>query len=92
MTSFKPPATSNRPDGDTDLGLVDYSKFVVPDCDKCGGMLKPEVVFFGENVPLDIVKKAMDLIHEVTPYEIKKGREKERKGTKKRKKNREESE
>src|SRR5262249_15693289 len=25
--------------------------FVVPDCEGCGGMVKPDVVFFGENVP-----------------------------------------
>ncbi|MFD1721039.1 NAD-dependent protein deacetylase [Amnibacterium endophyticum] len=38
-----------NPDGDADVG--DVSAFVVPDCSVCGGMLKPEVVFFGEFVP-----------------------------------------
>jgi NAD-dependent SIR2 family protein deacetylase len=38
------------PDGDADLE-VDTDTFVVPACTRCGGMLKPDVVFFGENVP-----------------------------------------
>ena len=38
-----------RPDGDVDL--EDTSDFVVPACEACGGVLKPDVVFFGENVP-----------------------------------------
>ena len=38
-----------RPDGDVELD--DTAGFVVPDCDGCGGVLKPDVVFFGENVP-----------------------------------------
>jgi NAD-dependent SIR2 family protein deacetylase len=42
-----------RPDGDVDLDATDG--FVVPDCGACGGVLKPHVVFFGENVPRDRV-------------------------------------
>ena len=38
------------PDGDADVD-VDSSSFVVPACPACGGMLKPDVVFFGANVP-----------------------------------------
>ena len=38
----------SRPDGDVDLD--DTHDFVVPRC-PCGGPLKPDVVFFGENVP-----------------------------------------
>lgn len=39
-----------RPDGDVDLD--DTAGFVVPGCAECGdGVLKPDVVFFGENVP-----------------------------------------
>ena len=38
-----------RPDGDVDLD--DTGDFVVPGCGDCGGVLKPDVVFFGENVP-----------------------------------------
>ena len=39
------------PDGDADLDEVDFSSFLVPACPQCGGMLKPDVVFFGESVP-----------------------------------------
>ena len=39
------------PDGDADLDAVDFSAFKVPGCVHCGGMLKPDVVFFGESVP-----------------------------------------
>jgi NAD-dependent SIR2 family protein deacetylase len=46
------------PDGDVDLGDRDYGGFVVPDCPRCGGILKPDVVFFGENVPRARVEQA----------------------------------
>ena len=39
------------PDGDADLDGHDFSRFRVPACGHCGGMLKPDVVFYGENVP-----------------------------------------
>ncbi|KAA1428467.1 Sir2 family NAD-dependent protein deacetylase [Nocardioides antri] len=42
-------AVASRPDGDVDLD--DTDDFVVPACPTCGGALKPDVVFFGENVP-----------------------------------------
>ena len=38
-----------RPDGDVEL--ADTEGFVLAACEKCGGALKPDVVFFGENVP-----------------------------------------
>ena len=46
------------PDGDADLDEQDFSSFIVPPCPHCGGMLKPDVVFFGENVPRDRVVAA----------------------------------
>ena len=39
------------PDGDADARDGAEAGFVVPDCPACGGMLKPDVVFFGDNVP-----------------------------------------
>jgi len=39
------------PDGDADLELRDFSGFDIPTCPVCGGLLKPDVVFFGESVP-----------------------------------------
>jgi hypothetical protein len=40
-----------RADGDAELGSRGIESFVVPDCASCGGMLKPDVVFFGDVVP-----------------------------------------
>lgn len=48
----------DAPDGDADLADQDFSGFVIPPCPRCGGMLKPDVVFFGENVPRDRVADA----------------------------------
>ena len=48
----------DAPDGDADLEGLDFASFRVPDCAACGGMLKPDVVFFGENVPRDRVERA----------------------------------
>ncbi|MEH6422579.1 NAD-dependent protein deacetylase [Pseudomonas sp. CGJS7] len=39
------------PDGDADLEGLDFERFATPVCGDCGGMVKPDVVFFGENVP-----------------------------------------
>ena len=46
------------PDGDADLEGRDFAAFDVPDCPRCGGMLKPDVVFFGESVPRERVADA----------------------------------
>lgn len=42
-----------RPDGDLELGTYDYATFNVAGCPECGGVLKPDVVFFGERVPVE---------------------------------------
>ncbi len=49
---------TDAPDGDADLDINDFSTFVVPACRDCGGILKPDVVFFGENVPRSFVEAA----------------------------------
>lgn len=54
----------DAPDGDADLQEQDFSSFVVPACADCGGMLKPDVVFFGENVPRDRVDAGMQAMRE----------------------------
>ena len=51
---------AEAPDGDADLDQVDFCSFDVPACAQCGGVLKPDVVFFGENVPKERVETAMD--------------------------------
>lgn len=50
------------PDGDADLSGIDFSGFAVPPCPHCGGILKPDVVFYGENVPRPLVQSAMDVL------------------------------
>nr|WP_010132627.1 NAD-dependent protein deacetylase [Microbulbifer agarilyticus] len=49
------------PDGDADLE-VDFSHFRVADCPQCAGILKPDVVFFGDNVPRARVDTAMNAL------------------------------
>ena len=44
---------TDAPDGDADLESADFSSFAVPSCRACRGVLKPDVVFFGESVPRD---------------------------------------
>ena len=52
----------DAPDGDAIIENADYGQFDVPDCPVCGGIVKPEVVFFGENVPRDRVDAAYQSI------------------------------
>jgi NAD-dependent SIR2 family protein deacetylase len=51
-----------RPDGDADLETSEFEHFTVPDCEACGGILKPDVVFFGDNVPKDSVYAALNAL------------------------------
>jgi NAD-dependent SIR2 family protein deacetylase len=53
-----------RPDGD--VALEETAGVVVPDCEVCGGILKPHVVFFGENVPKDRVQRCYDAVEALT--------------------------
>jgi NAD-dependent SIR2 family protein deacetylase len=48
------------PDGDVDIEDRDYTRFLVPGCPACSGILKPDVVFFGETVPRERVTRAFD--------------------------------
>jgi NAD-dependent SIR2 family protein deacetylase len=51
-------------DGDAELPDTAAQGFRVPGCERCGGVLKPDVVFFGENVPKDRVQACWDLYEE----------------------------
>jgi NAD-dependent SIR2 family protein deacetylase len=51
-----------KPDGDADI--EDVSGFHVVDCLACGGLLKPDVVFFGETVPAPRVARSFALVEE----------------------------
>jgi NAD-dependent SIR2 family protein deacetylase len=46
------------PDGDADLDDDALHGFEVPACARCGGVLKPDVVFFGEGVPRERTERA----------------------------------
>jgi len=52
----------SAPDGDADLEHHAFDRFEVPPCPSCGGMLKPDVVFFGEGVPPERVQRVHDAI------------------------------
>lgn len=59
-----------RPDGDTDIlssskkGEAFVERFQIPDCDSCGssGILKPDIVFFGDNVARSVVEEISGLV------------------------------
>lgn len=51
-----------NPDGDVALADEVARRFRVVDCESCGGVLKPDVVFFGENVPRARVRECYDLL------------------------------
>jgi NAD-dependent SIR2 family protein deacetylase len=51
-----------NPDGDVDLGEDELAGFRTVDCLACGGMLKPDVVFFGEMVPRERVQRSFVLV------------------------------
>jgi NAD-dependent SIR2 family protein deacetylase len=48
------------PDGDADIDASVIEAFNAPRCERCGGQLKPDVVFFGENVPRDRYDRACE--------------------------------
>ena len=48
------------PDGDADIDAVFIESFNAPRCVRCGGQIKPDVVFFGENVPRDRYERACE--------------------------------
>ncbi|WP_308168693.1 NAD-dependent protein deacetylase [Nonomuraea sp. NEAU-A123] len=51
-----------NPDGDAVLADEQVERFRVVDCATCGGLLKPDVVFFGENVPRTRVDECFALV------------------------------
>jgi NAD-dependent SIR2 family protein deacetylase len=55
------PAGTVNPDGDVVLTDDQVSGFQIVDCATCGGLLKPDVIFFGENVPRPRVEECFAL-------------------------------
>jgi NAD-dependent deacetylase sirtuin 4 len=58
------PGAEAAPDGDAEIPASAMEKFTVPACHVCAGVLKPDVVFFGENVPRACVDDAWALFAE----------------------------
>jgi NAD-dependent SIR2 family protein deacetylase len=58
------PPAATAPDGDVDLAPGLAAGFSVPRCLHCQGVLKPDVVFFGESVPATRVQAAWDMAAE----------------------------
>lgn len=52
------------PDGDADLETVPFDRFDVPACTSCGGLIKPDVVFFGEGVPPERVQRVTEAVND----------------------------
>ncbi|MFY1593849.1 NAD-dependent protein deacetylase [Micromonospora sp. WMMD737] len=60
---FDARAAAVNPDGDVDLADDEVARFRTVDCTFCrGGMLKPDVVFFGETVPAARVSRCFELV------------------------------
>jgi NAD-dependent SIR2 family protein deacetylase len=55
-------SAATAPDGDADIDAAAIESFEPPHCDRCGGLLKPDVVFFGENVPSARYEDARDAV------------------------------
>ncbi len=53
-----------RPDGDAELPVEAVRSFRVAGCTRCGGAMKPDVVFFGDNVPRPTVDAAFSMLEE----------------------------
>ncbi|MFJ4277481.1 NAD-dependent protein deacetylase [Streptomyces massasporeus] len=64
--AFEPVAAGINPDGDADLTDDQVGGFRVVPCTACGGTLKPDVVFFGENVPPQRVEHCRELVRAAT--------------------------
>ncbi|MFB7825647.1 NAD-dependent protein deacetylase [Streptomyces hydrogenans] len=59
---FDPVPAAVNPDGDADLTDEQVADFHVVPCVVCGGVLKPDVVFFGETVPAERVERCRELV------------------------------
>lgn len=55
-------SAATAPDGDADIDDAAIESFEPPRCSECGGLLKPDVVFFGENVPSARYEEARDAV------------------------------
>lgn len=56
-------SATTAPDGDADIDEAAITSFDPPRCERCDGLVKPDVVFFGENVPGGRVNEAWEALH-----------------------------
>ncbi|AYG78177.1 NAD-dependent protein deacetylase [Streptomyces hundungensis] len=63
---FEPTAAAINPDGDADLTDEQVRDFRVLSCTVCDGILKPDVVFFGESVPPQRVERCRAMVREAS--------------------------
>ncbi|BBX24905.1 NAD-dependent protein deacetylase [Mycolicibacterium alvei] len=49
---------------DADAVVSDTASFTIVDCPACAGMLKPDIVYFGESVPKDRVEHAYSMVED----------------------------
>jgi NAD-dependent SIR2 family protein deacetylase len=59
---FAAAVSAVNPDGDVEIDDAELDGFTVVDCTACGGMLKPDVVYFGETVPPARVSRSFELV------------------------------
>ena len=68
LAELNPGWADREPIGEADLApdgdavVTDTSDFVVAGCRRCGGLLKPDLVFFGENVPPERVQRCYAMV------------------------------
>ena len=55
-------SATTAPDGDADIDAAAIESFDPPRCERCDGLIKPDVVFFGENVPRGRVDEAWEAL------------------------------
>jgi len=53
----------DKPDGDVEIDQANYHDFEVPAC-ACGGIIKPDVVFFGESVASRVVEECKEYLQQ----------------------------
>ena len=49
---------------DADAVVADTESFTFIDCPACGGMLKPDIVYFGESVAKEVVQQSYSLVEQ----------------------------
>ncbi|MEV4638783.1 NAD-dependent protein deacetylase [Actinoplanes sp. NPDC049548] len=59
---FAAAVSAVNPDGDVEIDDAELDGFTVVNCAVCGGMLKPDVVYFGETVPPERVSRSFELV------------------------------